>query len=248
MMALLDMGAEYNCYASDITCSYPVSGSFTDDQKSIYEAVLSAQVQVMSELKPGASWVEMHRVAEREILKGLIGCGVLDSGGKDADEAIESMLEVGIGEIFMPHGLGHFIGIDTHDVGGYSPGKPARSDRPGVRKLRTARQLEEGMVLSVEPGCYFIDLLLDVAMSDERQKHFITDRVNDFRGFVGVRLEDDVRITADSCENLTNCPRAVDEVLDVMAGGPWPPTNDILPELKRKWATCKEGKMEFLDM
>ena len=70
MMALLDMGAEYNCYASDITCSYPVSGSFTDDQKSIYEAVLSAQVQVMSELKPGASWVEMHRVAEREILKG----------------------------------------------------------------------------------------------------------------------------------------------------------------------------------
>jgi len=247
-IALLDMGAEYCAYASDITCSFPVSGSFTDDQKFIYEAVLAAQIQVMRELKPGVSWLDMHRAAEREILKGLIGCGVLDDCGKDLDEVIESMIEADLGAIFMPHGLGHFIGIDTHDVGGYAPGTPARSERPGVRKLRTARQLEEGMVVTVEPGCYFINPLIDAAMSDKRQKHFLTERVNDFRGFGGVRLEDDVRITSDGCENLTLCPRAVEEVLDVMSGGPWPPANDVLPEMKRKWATCKEGKMEFLDI
>mmetsp|Transcript_11876 Transcript_11876/g.18246 ORF Transcript_11876/g.18246 Transcript_11876/m.18246 type:complete len:581 (+) Transcript_11876:77-1819(+) len=248
MIALLDMGAEYKCYASDITCSFPISGSFTDDQKSIYEAVLAAQIKVMAMLKPGVTWLDMHREAEREILKGLIGCGVLDGGGKDLDEVIETMLDADLGAIFMPHGLGHFIGIDTHDVGGYSPGKPARSERPGVRKLRTARQLDEGMVVTVEPGCYFIDPLIDAAMSDERQKHFLTERVNDFRGFGGVRLEDDVRITSDGCENLTLCPRAIEEVLDVMSGGSWPPATDVLPEMKRKWATCKEGRMEFLDM
>ena len=248
MMALLDMGAEYACYASDITCSFPISGSFTDDQKSIYEAVLAAQVQVIKMLKPGVSWLAMHKVAEREVLKGLIKCGVLTDCGKDLNEVIEGMLEADLGAIFMPHGLGHFIGIDTHDVGGYSPGTPARSKRPGERKLRTARQLEEGMVITVEPGCYFIEPLIKAALSDERQKKFLTDRVNDFRGFGGVRLEDNVWITSDGCENLTLCPRAVEEVIDVMNGGEWPPAADILPELKRKWATCREGKMEFLDI
>lgn len=235
-------------YASDITCSFPVSGSFTDDQRSIYESVLAAQIEVMKQLKPGVSWLEMHRVAEREVLKGLIRCGVLTDQGKDLDEVIESMMEVSLGGIFMPHGLGHLIGIDTHDVGGYSPGTPSRPLRPGQRKLRTARELKEGMVLTVEPGCYFIDTLLDMAMSDERQKHFFTDRLNDFRGFGGVRLEDDVVITPDGCENLSLCPRAVEEVLHVMNGGEWPPTKDVLPEMKRKWATCRNGKMEFLDI
>jgi Xaa-Pro dipeptidase len=107
------MGAEYHCYASDITCSFPVSGSFTDEQRSVYEAVLAAQVQVLTELKPGVSWLEMHRVAEKEILKGLIGCGVLNDLGKDLDNVIESMMEVSLGAIFMPHGLGHLIGIDS---------------------------------------------------------------------------------------------------------------------------------------
>jgi Xaa-Pro dipeptidase len=247
-IALLDMGAEYNCYASDITCSFPVSGSFTDDQRSIYESVLAAQLAVLARLEPGVSWLEMHRVAEREVLRGLIRCGVLTDHGKDLDEVIESMMEVSLGGIFMPHGLGHLIGIDTHDVGGYSPGTPARPTRPGQRKLRTARELKEGMVLTVEPGCYFIDPLLDMAMSDERQKHFFTDRLNDFRGFGGVRLEDDVVITSDGCENLSLCPRAVEEVLHVMNGGEWPPTMDVLPGMKRKWAICRNGKMELLDI
>ena len=232
-IALLDMGAEYHCYASDITCSFPVSGSFTEDQQSIYECVLNAQECVLRELKPGVSWVDMHRVAEREILRGLIKCGVLlandESDNDDSnrthhiDSVIERMLDVDLGAVFMPHGMGHLIGIDTHDVGGYAKGTPHRSTRPGLRKLRTARVMEEGMVLTVEPGCYFIDPLLNMALTDERQKKFINvDRLDEFRGFGGVRLEDDVLVTADGCENLTLCPRAVEEVLDVMHGGVWP--------------------------
>ena len=144
-MALLDMGAEYHCYASDITCSFPISGSFTPDQLAVYEAVLNAQVRVIQQLKPGVSWVDMHRDSEREILKGLITCGVLIADG-DVDCIIESMLDVDLGAIFMPHGLGHLIGIDTHDVGGYLEGFPPRSSRPGLKKLRTARIMEKDMV------------------------------------------------------------------------------------------------------
>eukprot|EP00804_Cyclotella_cryptica_P013023 CCRYP_002350-RB/>CCRYP_002350-RB protein AED:0.23 eAED:0.23 QI:52/1/1/1/0.5/0.66/3/43/566 len=250
-MALLDMGAEYHCYASDITCSFPVSGSFTTDQRSIYEAVLNAQIAVIQRLKPGVGWVDMHRVAEREILRGLLACGVLVTGGEeeDVDKVIDTMLDVDLGAIFMPHGLGHFIGIDTHDVGGYLEGHPPRSSRPGLKKLRTARIMEEGMVITVEPGCYFINRLLDGAMQNEKQGRFINvERLRDFRGFGGVRLEDNVVITADGCENLTQCPRSPEEVLDVMNGGQWPPKVDVLPELKRRWAVCKDGAMEMMDV
>lgn len=247
-MALLDMGAEYHCYASDITCSFPVSGSFTPDQLAIYTSVLNAQVRVIEQLKPGVSWIDMHRDAEREVLKGLIGCGVL-LGGDDVDSTIECMLEADLGAIFMPHGLGHLIGIDTHDVGGYLEGNPPRSTRPGLKKLRTARVMEEGMVITAEPGCYFINRLLDGALQNEKQKYFFNEeRLRDFRGFGGVRLEDNVVITAAGCENLSQCPRAPQEVLDVMAGKEWPPNNDILPGLKRVWATCKGGAMEALDL
>jgi len=249
-MALLDMGAEYHCYASDITCSYPVSGTFTADQLSIYEAVLQAQISVIGKLKPGVTWPEMHREAERAILAGLIKCGVLIAENDDIEEAIEKMLDSDLGEIFMPHGLGHLLGIDTHDVGGYGiNGIPERSGRPGLRKLRTGRVIEERMVLTVEPGCYFIDPLLDMALSDDKQKKFINiDRLKDFRGFGGIRLEDNVWVTEDGCENLTQTPRSPTEVLHVMKGGVWPPEKDIVPELKRTWSVCKEGKMEMLDI
>ena len=92
------------------------------------------------------------------------------------------------------HGLGHLIGLDTHDVGGYLPGKSApRSERPGLRSLRCGRTVEAGMVLTVEPGCYFIDVLLDRALEDPAQHRFlVAARLAEFRGSGGVRLEDDV--------------------------------------------------------
>jgi Xaa-Pro dipeptidase len=183
-IALLDMGAEYHCYASDITCSYPVNGKFSDDQLLIYNAVLSAQIAVITTLKPGVSYLDMHRLAERTILKSL------KEGGLVVGE-IDDMIDADLGAIFMPHGLGHLIGLDAHDVGGYTEKitRP-RSERPGLKKLRTARTLEAGMVLTVEPGCYFIDVLLDMALLNPKQsKHICAERVNEFRGSGGVRCK-----------------------------------------------------------
>ena len=243
-IALLDMGAEYHCYASDITCSFPVNGRFTDDQLMIYEAVLAAQVAVIEMMKPGVVWTDMHRTAERKILEHLQAGGVLKKGC-----CIDDMVDADLGAIFMPTGLGHLIGLDTHDVGGYAQGTPARSNRPGLNKLRTARVLEEGMVLTVEPGCYFIDILLNTALATPSQAEFINkDRLEQFRGFGGVRLEDGVLVTKDGCENLTTCPRAVSEVLDVMRGAPWPPEKDVMPEMRRNWATRDKGKMIQLNV
>ena len=94
-----------------------------------------------------------------------------------------------VGGVFLPCGLGHFIGLDTHDVGGYLPGQPARSTRPGLAKLRTARTLKQGMCLTVEPGCYFIDALLDDALKDPSlSKYLNADVVRGFRGFGGRAL------------------------------------------------------------
>mmetsp|Transcript_4301 Transcript_4301/g.4743 ORF Transcript_4301/g.4743 Transcript_4301/m.4743 type:complete len:562 (-) Transcript_4301:266-1951(-) len=236
-LALLDMGAEYHCYASDITCSFPVNGRFTKDQKCVYEAVLNAQIAVIKSIQPGVPWKDMHRAAERAILKGLIGAGLLVGN-------VDEMIAADVGAIFMPHGLGHLIGVDTHDVGGYTSGTPTRSMRPGLRSLRTARILKEGMVLTVEPGCYFIDMLLDIAMMNpEQSKFFVQHRLKDFRGIGGIRLEDGVLVTKNGCENLTICPRTITEVIDVMSGGVWPPEEDVMPELRRNWARRESGKM-----
>lgn len=203
----------------------------------------------------------MHHVAEREILHGLLKCGILTSFfnvDDDDDEKkkemnvndiIGKMIDVDLGAVFMPHGLGHLIGLDVHDVGGYAPNTPPRSSRPGLTKLRTARIMEAGMVITVEPGCYFINVLLDMALTDTRQSQYInSERLNDFRGFGGVRLEDDIWVTESGCVNLTQCPRAMDEIVHVMKGGAWPPETDSLPEMKRAWSVCNEGKMELLSI
>ncbi|PRQ46799.1 putative xaa-Pro dipeptidase [Rosa chinensis] len=214
-LALLDMGAEYNFYGSDITCSYPVNGKFTSDQSLIYNAVLDAHNAVISALKPGVSWVDMHKLAEKVILDSLKREGVLD--GNVGDMMVEQL-----GAVFMPHGLGHLLGIDTHDPGGYLKG-PERIKEPGLKSLRTTRQVQEGMVITVEPGCYFIDALLVPAMgSPNTTKFFNHEAVGRFKGFGGVRIESDVLITANSCKNMTKVPREIGEIEAVMAGAPWP--------------------------
>nr|XP_054748955.1 xaa-Pro dipeptidase-like [Lytechinus pictus] len=207
-----DMGGEYYCYASDITCAFPANGKFTADQKIIYVAVLKANRAVLNACKPGVSWPDMHRLAERTFLAELVDHGLLQG---DVDE----MMAVRLGAIFMPHGLGHFMGIDTHDVHGYPEGVE-RSTEPGLRSLRTARTLEEGMVLTIEPGIYFIEVLLDEALNDPARSRFMVPEVlQRFRGFGGVRIEDDVVITADGAELLNDVPRTVEAIEEVMAKG-----------------------------
>jgi len=230
-VCLFDMGAEYQCYASDVTCSFPANGVFSDKYKPIYQAVLDAQIAVYEMARPGVSWVDCHKEAEAVIIKALAGLGLIELW----DKSIEELVEMRLGAVFMPHGLGHFIGIDTHDVGGYLPGHPERIMQPGLKSLRTARILKPNMVLTVEPGCYFIDHLLDEALKNPKlSPHLRATELQEYRGYGGVRLEDVVWITPQGeCVNFTLCPRTIAEVEHVMAGGNWPPLVDEAPELRR---------------
>ncbi|KAG2410927.1 uncharacterized protein HKW66_Vig0015920 [Vigna angularis] len=203
-MALFDMGAEYNFYGSDITCSFP--------------AVLDAHNAVISSMKPGVNWVDMHILAEKVILESLKRGNVLLGD-------VEDMMAARLGAVFMPHGLGHFLGIDTHDPGGYLQGLERRKE-PGLKSLRTIRDLREGMVITVEPGCYFIDALLLPAMDNPMTTKFLNqEAINRYKDFGGVRIESDVLVTAAGCYNMTKCPREIGEIEGVMAGAPWPAKN-----------------------
>uniref|UniRef100_A0AAQ4QQB8 Xaa-Pro dipeptidase n=1 Tax=Gasterosteus aculeatus aculeatus TaxID=481459 RepID=A0AAQ4QQB8_GASAC len=209
-MCLFDMGGEYYCYSSDITCSFPANGKFTADQRAVYEAVLRSSRTVMAAIKPGVRWADMHRLADRIHLEELVKLGVLSG-------SVEDMLKVHMGSVFMPHGLGHLLGIDVHDVGGYPEGVE-RIDEPGLRSLRMGRPVQERMVLTVEPGIYFINHLLDQALANPAQNCFLNSAVlARFRGFGGVRIEDDIAVTADGIELLTCVPRTVEEIEAFMA-------------------------------
>uniref|UniRef100_A0A4W2H9R8 Peptidase D n=1 Tax=Bos indicus x Bos taurus TaxID=30522 RepID=A0A4W2H9R8_BOBOX len=210
-MCVFDMGGEYYCFASDITCSFPANGKFTPDQKAIYEAVLRSCRAVMSAMKPGVWWPDMHRLADRIHLEELTRIGLLTG-------SVDAMVQVHLGAVFMPHGLGHLLGLDVHDVGGYPEGVD-RIDEPGLQRLRTARHLEPRMVLTVEPGIYFIDHLLDEALADPPRSCFFNREVlQRFRAFGGVRIEEDVVVTDTGMELLTCVPRTVEEVEACMAG------------------------------
>ena len=106
------MGGEYYCYTSDITCSFPANGKFSPQQRIIYEAVLRSNRAVMAACKPGVDWTEMHLLSERVLLGELKEAGILKG-------SVDDMMKVRLGAVFMPHGLGHLLGCDVHDVGGY---------------------------------------------------------------------------------------------------------------------------------
>uniref|UniRef100_A0AC11ELU3 Peptidase D n=1 Tax=Ovis aries TaxID=9940 RepID=A0AC11ELU3_SHEEP len=128
-MCVFDMGGEYYCFASDITCSFPANGKFTPDQKAIYEAVLRSCRAVMSAMKPGVWWPDMHRLADRIHLEELARIGLLTG-------SVDAMVQVHLGAVFMPHGLGHFLGLDVHDVGGYPEGAKSRAFQTLLTEVR----------------------------------------------------------------------------------------------------------------
>jgi len=205
-MLLFDMGANYFGYAADITCSFPSNGKFTDDQKLIYNAVLAANLAVHKNARDGVSWVDMHKLANRVMLTELRAGGLLVGD-------IDDMMANGINGIFQPHGLGHLLGLDVHDVGAFLEHCPPRSTEPGLKSLRMSRTLIAGMYVTIEPGCYFINHLLNKALADPVQKKFLVPEViARFRNFGGVRIEDDVLITKTGVENFAVVPRTVDEI------------------------------------
>ncbi|KAG0047988.1 hypothetical protein BGZ83_007077 [Gryganskiella cystojenkinii] len=212
-LILVDAGAEQECYASDITRTYPLNGKFTADQRTLYEIVLEMQTAVLEALKPGVEWEEMHRLAGKIAVLGLQQAGVLR-----AEFSVEEMLEHHVDGIFFPHGLGHMIGLDVHDVGGYPKGVE-RIQAPGLKYLRMRRKMEPGFVVTVEPGVYFTEYILEETRNDEKLSKYVDWQVLEsrFQRLGGVRIEDCVVITETGIDNLTTVPKTIQEIEAIMA-------------------------------
>lgn len=197
-LLLIDAGVESpKRYATDITRTYPVSGKFTEQQKDIYKIVLTAQEEAIKAIRPGKPYYEVHMLAATVITKGLIELGLMKGSVEDA-------VKHGAHALFFPHGIGHMIGLDVHDMEdigenfvGYDD-EFKRSDQFGTAYLRMAKRLNPGNVVTVEPGIYFIDPLIDKWHSEGRYRDFIDYRaVSKFRGLGGIRIEDNVAVTDD---------------------------------------------------
>jgi len=213
-LMLLDMGIRLGGYCSDVTSTVPVNGKFTAIQKKIYDLVLNSNRAVIDKLKPGVYWPDMHLLAESVILKGLIDLKILN------EFPLVELLEKRICYYFMPHGLGHFLGLETHDVGGYLSFTPPRSDKLGLKQLRTSRYLATGNVITVEPGIYFIKFLLENALDDiNTKKYFNEQELKKYYDFGGIRIEDDVLIIHSGCINLSgNLARTTEDIEKLMSG------------------------------
>jgi Xaa-Pro aminopeptidase len=216
-LALLDSGVTSpRGYASDLTRTFPVNGRFTDRQRAVYQTVLDAQEAAIAALRPGVQYRDVHLTASRVLAEGLKTLGLLKG---DVDEAVAA----GAHAICFPHGLGHMMGLDVHDMEnlgedyvGYTPDM-SRSTQFGLAHLRLAKALEPGYVVTVEPGLYFIPALIDQWQAEGRHADFINYAAFEaFRGFGGVRIEDDVLVTTDGYRVLG--PPVSKTVADVEAG------------------------------
>jgi len=208
---LMDSGFECNGYASDYTRTFPANSKYTGIQKGIYNSVLAGMNKVLNSIKPGVKMEDLHLLAARTMMEGLKDMGVVKGN-------VDDMMEENIFALFFPHGLGHFLGLDTHDVGGYPKGVD-RIERPGIKFLRARRELLPGMVVTIEPGIYFVPAVLEPAIADPEKNQFLnTEKVESLLGFGGVRIEDDIIVTEDGMENMTNVPKEVGEIEDLMKG------------------------------
>ncbi|KAJ3366535.1 hypothetical protein HDU91_001817 [Kappamyces sp. JEL0680] len=208
-LCLVDAGCEINCYASDITRTYPFGGVFEGDYKTIYQLTLDANKAVIAAMKPGVKWEDMHRLAEDVILKGLVQAQIVVG-------SLEELRKHSIAALFFPHGLGHLLGLDVHDspLVSYPPGVD-RIPEPGIKYLRMRRPLEVGMVITVEPGIYFVDAILDKALA--LSKFLNVPVLERFKRVGGVRIEDNVLVKADGLEILSaGVPKEIHEIEALM--------------------------------
>jgi len=220
-LLITDAGAENNMnYASDITRVVPVSGKFTSKQKHIYETVLSANMAVYENSKPGVLYKDMHILAVTKIAEGLKEAGILKGNTQD-------IVANGAHALFMPHGLGHAIGLDVHDMEGFGEDyvgyddKVKRSDQFGFAFLRMGKELKKGFAITNEPGVYFIPELINIWKSENKFKEFINyDKAAEYLDFGGIRIEDDMLITETGCRLIGKpIPKTVADVEAMMAQG-----------------------------
>lgn len=213
-MMVTDCGAESNMhYAADLTRTTPVGGRFSQRQREIYEIVLKANTESIKTAGPGISNRDLHLNACRIIAAGLKDLGLMKG---DIDSAVAE----GAHALFMPHGLGHMMGLDVHDMEalgenyvGYND-KVKRSTQFGLKSLRFALPYKPGHVFTVEPGIYFIPELWAKWKAEGKHMQFINyDKAETYLDFGGIRIEDDVLITADGCRMLgKTAPKTVAEI------------------------------------
>jgi len=212
-LLLADVGAETaRGWAADVTRTWPISGRFSPSQRALYEVVLAAHDACIAKAAPGVEYRQLHLLAAQVIAAGLVDLGILR--GQPAD-----LVEQDVHALFFPHGVGHLLGLDVHDMedlgdlAGYAPGR-SRSDRFGLEFLRLDRPLQAGMLVTIEPGFYQVPAILsDPKRRDRFQPWVNWERLADFADVRGIRIEDDVLITEAGCEVLTVAlPTAVEAV------------------------------------
>jgi len=216
-LMLIDAGAESPLgYASDITRAYPVGGEFTPQQRDIYTIVLGAQQAVIAAAAPGVTNRDLHMLAATTITRGLRDLGLVHG-------SVEDIVAAGAHALFFPHGIGHMLGLDVHDMEdlgdavGYGEGEK-RSDQFGLSYLRLAKTLQPGFVITVEPGVYFIDALIDRWQAENRHSDYIDyHKVALYRGLGGIRIEDDILITREGYRVLgSSIPKLLQDVEALM--------------------------------
>lgn len=218
-LMVIDAGAENNMhYASDFTRTYPTAGKFTARQRDMYTIVYECNELAYSLVRPGVAYRDVHLAVAARMLDGLKSLGLVHG-------SVDDMVEAGIAGLFMPHGLGHNMGLDVHDMEdygedlvGYDPDQ-TRSLQLGLGSLRMARRLREGNVITDEPGIYFIPDLIGLWKAEGQGKDFIDfHKLESYYDFGGIRLEDDLLVTSDGVRRLGSrrLPIAPDEVEEAM--------------------------------
>jgi Xaa-Pro aminopeptidase len=202
-LLLADVGAETQAgWAADVTRTWPVAGSFSSTQRDLYEVVLAAHDACIARVAPGVEFREIHLLAATELAAGLVDLGILKGQP-------EELVARDAHALFFPHGVGHLLGLDVHDMedlgdlAGYAPGR-VRSDRFGLCFLRLDRPLQSGMVVTIEPGFYQVSAILKDPQRRSAYRDCVNwDRLVQFRDVRGIRIEDDVLVTETGCEVLT---------------------------------------------
>lgn len=213
-LLIIDAGSESPMhYATDITRTIPINRKFTAKQKEVYEAVLNAQLYAIDQIKPGIPYFDIHINTCKIIAEGLKNIGLINGN-------IDDVVSQGAHALFMPHGLGHMIGLDVHDMEDLGENNFAydetikRSTQFGTAYLRLGKKLKEGFVLTVEPGVYFIPQLIKQWKAENKFTEFINySKLEDYLDFGGVRIEDNIAVTPNGSQILGKpIPKTVEEI------------------------------------
>lgn len=214
LLVLIDAGAEWQTYAADVTRVFPLTGEWTKESREIYELVLDMQKQALDKIRPGINYEELHIQAHRILINKFLELGIFKNG--TADEIFES----GLSAAFYPHGLGHMLGMDTHDPAGWAN---YEDPDPKLRYLRIRRVLEENMVLTVEPGCYFNNFLIDPHRNGQESTSAVSyldeEVLKKYMPVGGVRIEDDIVVTKDGHENFTKMTKDPEQISKIVKDG-----------------------------